>query len=69
MSEFDTFIEILEISVKRNGKDKVLTIGHLANLAKMSKRIHDAKEDNFERTLDEDIAEFWNDTMRYGSGD
>jgi len=69
MSEFDTFIEVLEISINRNGKDKTLTIGHLANLAKMAKRIHESKEDDCERKIDEDIAEFWNDTMRYGSND
>lgn len=69
MNEFDTFIEVLETSVKKNGKDKVLTIGHILNLAKMASKIHQKKEDDDWQTIEHNIDSFWNDTMRYGSGD
>lgn len=69
MNEFDTFIEVLETSVRKNGKDKVLTVGHILNLAKLANRIHQQREKDTESTLEEAISEMWNDTMRYGSGD
>lgn len=34
----DKLIEILEISVERNGRDKLLTLGHLLNILKMVQR-------------------------------
>lgn len=69
MTEFDTFIEVLEISVKRNGRDKALTIGHILNLAKMASKIHQKREEDDWQTTESNMDNFWNDKMRYGSGD
>jgi len=43
---YETLIEILEASVKKNGADKVLTLGHLLAIVKMAEREAN-KEDNF----------------------
>lgn len=69
MTEFETFIEILELSVKKNGKDKVMTIGHLLNIAKMANKWYEGRERDEYETMNDDINNYWNDTIRYGSGD
>jgi len=38
-------IEILEASVKKNGADKVLTLGHLLAILKMAEREADKEND------------------------
>ena len=38
MDTLETLIDILEMSVKKNGADKVLTVGHLLNILKMAER-------------------------------
>ena len=38
MEELERLIEILEVSAKKNGKDTVLTIGHLLNICKKASR-------------------------------
>ena len=49
-------IEILEVSVRRNGKDFPLIIGHFLNIIKMYKKI----EDDYEcRTAPDFIWEDW----------
>jgi hypothetical protein len=35
MEELDKLIEVLEASVKKNGKDTTLTVGHLLNICEM----------------------------------
>ena len=39
----NTLIEVLEESAKRNGPDKVLTVGHLLNILKLAERIEEKK--------------------------
>ena len=38
MEELDELIRVLEISAERNGKDTIITIGHLLNILKMVRR-------------------------------
>ncbi len=52
-----TLIEVLERSVKKNGPDKPLTIGHLLNLLKMAKREEERKQEERDQMLDMVYAE------------
>jgi hypothetical protein len=65
MSEFSIFAEIISKSVKKNGKDKVLTLGHLENLLKMASDINDKELIRHEKILDE----AYNDAMHDHWGD
>jgi hypothetical protein len=49
---FEVFIEVLEQSVKNHGPDKAMTLGHLLNLAKLSKKIWSQREDKHVEDLD-----------------
>ena len=37
--KIDTFIKVAEVPVKRNGPEKVLTVGHLLNMLKLVRHI------------------------------
>ncbi len=56
-------IEILEISVKKHGKDKVLTLGHLLNILKLLY----TKQSQREMALEKELSECEDDIRRYGS--
>jgi hypothetical protein len=45
MNQFNKLIEILEKSVKKNGEDTKLTIGHLLNICKKVSR--DVEEESY----------------------
>lgn len=47
MEGLSKLIEILEASVKKNGKDKPVTLGHLLAILKMAEKDLE-KEDNFD---------------------
>jgi hypothetical protein len=52
-------ITILEVSVERNGKDTILTLGHLLNICKKAehrKRMREEQEDTLHKTLVNDIG-------------
>jgi len=55
--ELEELITILEKSVEKNGKDKVLTIGHLLNIVKMVER--NLYEDDIMQDFLDD--QFWKD--------
>ncbi len=45
MSELDKLIEILEASVKKNGSETALTLGHFLNILKKAQR--DLEQEEF----------------------
>lgn len=49
MEELDRLIQVLEASANKNGKDAVLTIGHLLNICKKIKR--ESERDDFESEM------------------
>jgi len=51
MKFLSVFIAILEASIKRNGSEKVLTLGHLLNLLKMSLKHYGNQCDKEEQDL------------------
>lgn len=52
-------VKLLELSAKKHGPDKVLTIGHLLNLTKLALK-HKRKDDEAEeKRLDELAATFY----------
>ncbi len=66
-NEFNVFIRVLEKSVEKYGPDKTLTLGHLSNIAKLAKKIHNDKLDLDERRMQAGLDEIWNDMHKYGS--
>lgn len=59
MEEFEKLIEILEASVKKNGADKPITLGHLLNIVKKAQKTL-IKED-FESDLETYTDDGWGD--------
>lgn len=53
MSEFALFIQVLEISVQRNGADKPLTLGHLLNITKMVQKKLEQEDITLQKAFDE----------------
>ena len=49
--DIEKLIWYLEVSAERNGKDKVLTIGHLLNLFKLMKKNDEIEEIGVENWL------------------
>ncbi len=65
----EILIHLLEISVKRNGKDHVLTLGHLLNIVRM---VYRAKTTQTQILADADKHaqdEWFEDVYRYGFGE
>jgi hypothetical protein len=62
-------IKVLEISIKKNGADKPLTLGHLLNILKMTLKIQMRIESAERATNEEWEKEFFEDAYRYGFGD
>ena len=61
-----TFLRILDISIKRNGPDKVLTLSHLRNLCNLAE-LEDKKEsESVESMLEEVEGKYWADVAGYG---
>lgn len=50
--ELQTLIELVEHSVKKNGNDKPLTLGHFLNLLKLADKKIQQEEDNDYGTYD-----------------
>lgn len=67
MKILSTLIEILEISIRRNG-DQPLTMSHLLNILKMLYRCHDQHQLDLYRTDEAAYNEFMEETHRYGFG-
>jgi hypothetical protein len=44
--EIQILIEVLEHSVKKNGADKPVTLGHLLNLVRLADKIEQEEDDN-----------------------
>jgi hypothetical protein len=44
--EIQILIEVLEHSVKKNGADKPVTLGHLLNLVRLADKIEEKEADN-----------------------
>ena len=63
MTDFAILIQIMEISVQRNGADKPMTLGHFLNILKMVNRRQEAADFNLQKSLDE----IFNDQHRYGN--
>ena len=49
MGDLEKLIEVLEASAKKNGKDTVLTIGHLLNICK--KVIRELEQEEFNNDM------------------
>ena len=56
-----SFLHILDISIKRNGPDKVLTLSHLRNLCALAEKAEKGERDGIENMLGELEDEFFND--------
>ncbi len=69
MTEFDVFIRVLDMSIKKNDPKMPLTLGHITNIAKLAKKIHNDQEEHNERVMNEALNEIWNDQHKYGSND
>jgi hypothetical protein len=54
--DIDLLIEILNVSVKNNGRDTPLTLGHFLNIIKMYKKIEENYDD---RVAPEFMWEDW----------
>lgn len=50
--ELEKLIYMLEVSAERNGKDKVLTIGHLLNILKLMSKIEELEEISCQSQID-----------------
>lgn len=59
MDKFDVFIKILSQSGKKYGFDKVLTISHLLNIAKLVSKTVDDNEEKRQQILDEAYMEYY----------
>lgn len=57
MEKFDVFIQILSKSGNKYGFDKVLTISHLLNIAKLASKIVDDREIQIQQDLDEALMQ------------
>lgn len=49
---FDILIDVLEISIKINGKDKPITLNHLLNILKRVSNISDKQQNKLNKTFD-----------------
>lgn len=58
-NEFTVFIEVLENSIKKNGKDKPITLGHLLNIAKLANKVYLAREAHDFKTLNSYEDSLW----------
>lgn len=41
---YDELIKILEMSIARNGKDHILTLGHLLNIIRLAQQKHQEED-------------------------
>lgn len=62
----EELIRILESSVKRYGTQKVLTLGHLLNIVKLSKKVQIQKSEQLEEFLEEVERENYFEPENFG---
>lgn len=59
MESYEFLIKILEESVKRNGADKPVTIGHLLNIIKLAKKARIKFENSIDSRCDASEVDIW----------
>lgn len=59
---YDELIKILEVSIARNGKDHILTLGHLLNIIRLAQQKHQDEEAAREQFL----TDTFNETFQHG---
>jgi len=57
MEEFEIFKDLISKSVRKNGRDKELTLGHLENLLKMASRLAEERQEERRERMEEALRD------------